>query len=255
MSAARGASSDRLARPGAAVIWHDIECGGYAADLALWEELAESAEGPVLDLGCGTGRVALHLAARGHRVYGLDREPGMVAAFNERAAELPAGAEAGDARDFRLDVEFGLVIAPMQLLQLFAGAGERIACLTCTASHLRPGGVLAVAIVEDVLGGASDETAAPAMPDAREVDGWVYSSLPLETVVDGDEMVVRRLRQTVAPDGELSDAVDDVFLCKLDAATVEAEAAAAGLRTGGLRKIPATPDHVGSTVVLLEKEA
>jgi SAM-dependent methyltransferase len=246
--------------PSAAVVWHDLECGAYAADLALWEELAESAGGTVLDLGCGTGRVALHLAARGHRVHGLDLDPEMVAVFNERAREVPAQAGVGDARDFELGAEFGLAIAPMQLLQLFAGGGERIACLSCAASHLRRGGGRAVVIVEDVLGAEGeaigDSRRGPgAMPDARELGGWVYSSLPLETVVDGGEMVVRRLRQTVAPDGELSDEVNEVWLRGLDAAAVEAEAAAAGLRPAGRRAIGATPDHVGSTVVLLEREA
>ena len=52
------------------VIWHDLECGGYVEDLPLWRELA--GDGPVLDLGCGTGRVALDLAARGVPVVGLD---------------------------------------------------------------------------------------------------------------------------------------------------------------------------------------
>lgn len=247
-------------QPTAAVVWHDVECGAYAADLALWDELAETAGGPVLDLGCGTGRVALRLAASGHRVQGLDLDPELVAAFNERAGELPARAGVGDARDFQLGDEYGLVIAPMQLLQLFAGDGERIACLGSVASHLRPGGGLAVAIVEDVFGaereGSGDSRRGPgAMPDAREVDGWVYSSLPLETVVDSGEMVVRRLRQTVAPDGELSDEVDEIWLRGLGAAAVEAEAVAAGLRPAGRRAIGATPDHVGSTVVLLEREA
>ena len=54
------------------VIWHDLECGGYRADLPLWRELAEHEGSPVLDVGAGTGRVALDLARRGHEVV-LDR--------------------------------------------------------------------------------------------------------------------------------------------------------------------------------------
>ena len=49
------------------VIWHDLECGGYAEDLALWRELAMRHGGPVLDVGAGTGRTAIMLARAGHR--------------------------------------------------------------------------------------------------------------------------------------------------------------------------------------------
>ena len=41
------------------IIWHDVENGSYAVDLKLWRRLAREAAGPVLDLGAGTGRVAL----------------------------------------------------------------------------------------------------------------------------------------------------------------------------------------------------
>src|SRR5439155_27271172 len=71
--AARGAGRPRR-REGVVrlteVMWHDLECGGYVEDLPLWRELA--GDGPVLDLGCGTGRVALDLAAHGVPVVGLD---------------------------------------------------------------------------------------------------------------------------------------------------------------------------------------
>jgi hypothetical protein len=100
-----------------------------------------------------------------------------------------------------------------------------------------------------------DSGSPPPLPDTREADGWVYSSLPLETAVDGGAMVVRRLRQTVAPDGELSEEVSEVWLQGLAAAGVEAEAEAAGLRAVGRRAIAATAEHVGSTVLVLEREA
>ncbi|HEX2096652.1 MAG TPA: hypothetical protein VHF50_04725, partial [Solirubrobacterales bacterium] len=99
----------------------------------------------------------------------------------------------------------------------------------------------------------NDERKRP-LPDAREIDGWVYSSLPLESRIDDDAIVVRRLRQTVSPSGELSEELDEVRLRRLDASAVEHEAEAAGLRPVGRREIPATADHVGSTVVVLERE-
>jgi SAM-dependent methyltransferase len=234
----------------AAAVWHDVECGPYEADLSLWEELADEAVGPVLDLGCGTGRVALHLARRGHAVLGLDRDVALLDVLAGRAVGLPVEAELGDAGGFALGAEFGLVLAPMQLLQLL-DSGQRRDCLRCVASHLRPGGLAAAAIVDPVPGAA---TGTPPLPDAREVDGWIYSSLPLESRLDDGAIVVRRLRQTVSPRGELSEELDEVRLESLDAAAVERDAREVGLRPAGRREIPATAHHVGSTAVLLERE-
>lgn len=242
------------AGPESATIWHDVECGSYAADLELWAELASAADGPILDLGCGTGRVTLHLARLGFEVKGLDRDPDFVAALNERAGSLPASAEVGDARSFDLDDRFGLAIAPMQLVQLFGGQRERVACLSCIATHLRPNGHAALAIAEQVLGGVNGDEAMM-LPDAREIDGWVYSSLPLETVVEAEWITIRRLRQTVSPAGDLSEETDEVRLRAYSAEELEREAKAAGLRATERLEIPATEDHVGSTVVLLEVES
>lgn len=238
---------------GAAAIWHDVECGAYAADLSLWSSLAAEAGGPVLDLGCGTGRVALHLARRGFDVVGLDFDADLVRALRERGEGLPCAAVLADAREFQLEREFGLGLAPMQLLQLFSDAAERTACMRSVAACLRPGGAAAVAIVESVVAGMTSE--AEAVPDAREVDGWLYASLPLETAVDAERIRVRRLRKRVSPAGTLHRSDDEIVLRRLTAATVEAEAGAAGLRPAGRLEISPTLDHVGSTVVVLRKGA
>jgi SAM-dependent methyltransferase len=233
------------------VVWHDVECGAYEADLQLWEELAEAAEGPVLELGCGTGRVALHLARRGHTVVGIDSDADLIAELRERAAAegLTVGAEKADAAGFSLDENFGLIVAPMQLVQLLPGADSRRECLGAAAAHLAPHGVVALAVVET---GVTSVPPSPLLPDVRERDGWVYSSMPLGAIREGDSLLVERLRQTVGPDGHLEETHDAVRLQMLSAAQLEEEGRSAGLRPAGRRRIDTTDAHVGSTVVLLE---
>ncbi len=232
------------------VIWHDAENGAYSGDLALWEELAAAAGGPVLDLGCGTGRVALHLARRGHETIGLDLDPELIAALERRAEGLPLRGVVGDARDFALEEEIALALAPMQLAQLLADSGERTESLACIASHLRPGGRIALSIVECLPAAAEGP---PPLPDVREVDGWVYSSLPLDAVDIGEEIVIQRLRQTVSPDGELSEEENEIRIRTLAADELEREGIAAGLSPLPQRRIAPTDLHVGSTVVVFEK--
>jgi SAM-dependent methyltransferase len=248
----------------AGAIWHDVECGGYAADLPLWEELAERRGGPVLELGCGTGRVALHLARCGHRVIGLDRDPDLIAALRQRASDsrhngvgrksdAPADRVeplVADAREFELDEPVALALAPMQFLQLLPGAADLAACLAAVAAALEPGGLFAAALVESVPTGG-----APPLPDVHEVDGWVYSSLPVAALTAEGRILLRRLRQAVSPAGELSEEEDEIELRTLAADELEREAERAGLLPVGRRTVPATEAHVGSLVVLMERGA
>jgi SAM-dependent methyltransferase len=234
-----------------AVIWHDVECGAFEADLALWAELAEASPGAMLELGCGSGRVALHLARHGHRVTAIDNDPALVEALSDRAAQegLEVAARTADATGFKLEESFPLIVAPMQLIQLLDGAGARASCLRACASHMAPGGRLALAIVDGVATGVPHP---PLLPDVREHDGWVYSSLPLGARHEDAALLVERLRQIVDPEGHLSESHDTVRLQTLSAGRLEEEARSAGLRPSGRRLIEPTSSHVGSTIVLLE---
>jgi SAM-dependent methyltransferase len=234
----------------AAAIWHDVECGAYSADLEIWEQMAVAGAGPVLDLGCGTGRVALHLARRGHRVVGVDLEPELIASLLARGQGLPLEGVVADARDFRIEEDFPLALAPMQVLQLLPDSAARVACLRRVASQLRPGGRFAAAILERM---PEPDDSPPPLPDVREVDGWVYSSLAVEVAVGDEEIIVHRLRQTVSPAGELSEEDNAVRIATFPAWQLETEAAEAGLIAVARREIPPTDIHVGSTVVVLGK--
>jgi SAM-dependent methyltransferase len=232
----------------AVAIWHDVECGSYTADLPLWEELSNQAEGAVLDLGCGTGRVSTHLARRGFTVVGLDVDPDLISALAERAEGLPLQPLLADARGFELDTEIALALAPMQLIQLLSGSAERRACLGCVAAHLLPGGRIALAIVERLPEPDGD---VPPLPDVREVEGWVYSSLPVDSAEGDGEIAIHRLRQTVSPAGALSEEKNEIRIRTLSAEQLEREGEEVGLVVLERHAIPPTDLHVGSTVVVL----
>ena len=239
-------------------IWHDVECGAYAADLAVWVEIGSTAAGPVLELGAGTGRVALHLAGAGLDVVALDSEPGLLDELAGRAADrgLEIATVPGDAR--RLDAvdglaaDFGAVLAPMQLVHVVGGPGGRAPLLKGAASRLRPGGVFAAAILAADAFEVASHSDLPVLPDVREVDGWVYSSQPLGIAAAQGGIELHRLRQTVSPAGELSDERHAIRLDGLSADGLEAEATAAGLRPQQRIEVAPTDDHVGSTICVLE---
>jgi SAM-dependent methyltransferase len=233
------------------VVWHDVECGGYAEDLPLWRDLAISHAGPVLDVGAGTGRVSLHLAGQGHRVVALDRSEDLLAALRERTGALPIATVAADARDFDLgNLRFGLILVPMQTVQLLGGAEGRARFLRCARAALAPGGLVAIAIA-DALETFDEVHCLPPIPDLREIDGIVYASRPVSVTNEADGAVIRRVRETVDATGQRTVEEDLISLDHLAPATLEAEGAAAGFTVSRARAIPETDDYVGSTVVML----
>jgi SAM-dependent methyltransferase len=232
------------------VLWHDLECGGYAEDLPLWRELAAATGGPVLDVGAGTGRVALDLARAGTEVVALDADPVLCDALRHRAAGLPVDVVCADARDFALGRDFALVIMPMQTVQLLGGVPGRGAFLRRALAHLRPGGLLAVALA-DALESFDAETDGLPPADELDRDGIHYASRPLAVVDEGDRAAIHRLREVVAPDGTRSESDDVVRLDRVDGGELAREAAAAGFVPERERRIPATDEFVGSTIVVV----
>jgi len=266
------------------VIWHDVECGAYTADLPIWRDLADRAGGPVLELGAGTGRVALDLAGRGHEVTALDLEEELLRELAARAAAagLPVSAAHADAREIGLEAGprgvgreaaagqvgldaaaggarpaapgagFALVIAPMQLLQVVGGPAARADVLRGAARMLAPGGLFAAAVAA-VDEAVSPDDAAPPLPDVGERDGWVYSSLPLDVRPEPGGVAVERLRQVVSPGGRLTEEHHTERLDSLSAARLEREATEAGLTPEARHDVESTPDHVGSEVIVCRR--
>lgn len=234
------------------VIWHDLECGGYAEDLPLWRSLATEHGDPVLDIGAGTGRVALDLAKRGFRVSALDNDPELLSELARRVRPPEEVTTiSADARNFDLGVRFPICIVPMQTIQLLDGSEARRQLLGCVRRHLLDRGVIAIAITETVeLYDGSDGLAVP-LPDICERDGVVYSSQPTAVRAGRAGFVLERRRETITLDGRCTVDHDLCRLASLSAAQLEGDGCAVSLRPAGRIAIPATSDHVGSEVVIL----
>jgi SAM-dependent methyltransferase len=229
------------------VVWHDVECGHYAIDLPLWEELAADAPGGVLDVGAGTGRVALPLARAGHAVTALDVDAALLAELSARAAaeDLAIETLVADAESFALPRAVSLVVVPMQTIQLLSDRG---AFFASAKRALAPGGRVAIAIATGLE--AFDGGIALPYPDLGEVGGYRFVSQPVAIRLLDDGVRIERVRQLIHPDGTRESSDDAVHLATVSPGVLAEEAAAHGLEAQELRHIPETPDHVGSEVVV-----
>jgi SAM-dependent methyltransferase len=125
----------------------------YQEDIPFWYELAAQHGDPILEMGCGTGRVLGQLAEAGYDLFGLDNDLGMLAILREN---LPPGLPgqihifAGDFTSFHLDLRFPLMIMPCNIYSTLSTV-ERQATLERAYRHLRPGGIFATSLPNPAL--------------------------------------------------------------------------------------------------------
>jgi SAM-dependent methyltransferase len=245
------ASASPAALLSSAVVWHDLECGSYRADLPLWLEMARSRpDGAVLDVGAGTGRVALELARAGRRTIALDHDERLLAALRARATGLDIATVCADARSFHLPAAepVALCLAPMQTVQLLGGREGRLAFLRCARAHVLPGGLIACALVTEVDPFDRADGGAMPLPETAVREGVRYCSQPTRLALGQRSIAIERERRI----GESASCERDLIeLDRLDPADLEREGAAVGLHPEPAGQIPATDDHAGSVVVVL----
>jgi len=120
----------------------------HPEDLPFWLDLARQQSGPLLELGCGTGRVLLPLLEAGFQAYGLDSDLEMLRFLR---LSLPAGQQSepplflADMAHFRLALHFPLILLPCNTLSTLSPA-ERLSTLVCVHAHLAPGGLFAASL-------------------------------------------------------------------------------------------------------------
>jgi ubiquinone/menaquinone biosynthesis C-methylase UbiE len=122
---------------------YDEWTAGVTEDVAFYVELAREADGPIVELAVGSGRVAIPVAEEtGRPVLGIDSSPAMLAQARERAeaAGVELELREGDMRDLELDEPAALVYCPARaLLHVPTWAGRR-QVFERVAASLRPGG-------------------------------------------------------------------------------------------------------------------
>jgi len=125
-------------------------------DVAFWQRLAAAQDGPVLELGCGTGRIAVPVARAGARIVGIDRSHEMLARARKRVVRARLQGRLslvrGDIRDlpFTSRTKFSAVLAAYGILQSLTRENDLTRTFAAVARVLRRGGLFAIDVVPDL---------------------------------------------------------------------------------------------------------
>jgi SAM-dependent methyltransferase len=103
-------------------------------------------DGPALELGIGTGRIALPLAARGVRVHGIDLSEAMVAKLREKPGADEIEVAIGDFATTRVDGRFSLAYVVFNTINNLTTQDAQVACFENVAEHLEPGGCFVIEV-------------------------------------------------------------------------------------------------------------
>jgi SAM-dependent methyltransferase len=120
----------------------------HSEDLVFWLDLAAKLPGPILELGCGSGRILIPLAQAGCTVVGLDNDPGMLSLLKTQLApEISQNVRViqADFTHYHLEQNFGLIFMACNTYSTLAPDGRR-STLDCVRRHLQPGGVFAASL-------------------------------------------------------------------------------------------------------------
>jgi SAM-dependent methyltransferase len=236
--------ADRVAR------YYDLDLVDVSYDAELYQELAQAAGGPVLEMGVGSGRLAIPLALAGHHVQGIDADPAMLArakvAWESARGDLEADrlqVQEADFLDYRTEQRFGLAFIAVNTFLLVPDDSARLALLGSMRSALRRGGIAAVEV-------STPDAAELQRYDSRLQHEWlrtdpetgdqVSKSISADYDADAETVTLTQLYEWTAPHGGALYRVTNIDLLHLISADHLGELA----REAGFEDVDLRGDHL-----------
>ena len=139
------AASSYDAIPDFGLLYDSVPLYAARQDVGFYVEEAKTARGPVLEVGCGTGRILLPIARAGGSITGLDGSRQMLERCRANLAAEPAAVQGrvrlvlNDMRAFDLGATYSLIIAPFRVMQHLTTIDDQLRFLATVARHLTPG--------------------------------------------------------------------------------------------------------------------
>jgi len=173
-------------------------------DVAYYVDRATAADGPVLELACGTGRVYLELLAAAVDADGFDASAGTLSVLRDRAAEagLDPAVWQGDMRAFAADRDYALLICPFNAFLHLRIVDDQLAALRAAHDALAPGGHLVFDVFVpdfEIICGTYGEWETSTVP----YRGEDYEHRSRSRIVDEVAQVVAVEEEAVGPAGEV----------------------------------------------------
>jgi len=125
---------------------YDVAYAWNTVDLPFWVGRAKQARGPVLEAGCGTGRVLIPTLQAGVDAEGLDLHPGMLEVLKEKATALGLSPHVhlADMRDFTMARRYALITVPFRAFMHLLTTEDQLRAIRCMREHLEAGGALVI---------------------------------------------------------------------------------------------------------------
>jgi SAM-dependent methyltransferase len=165
--------------------FYDPDLDDWDTDIQMYEQFAARCSSPILELGCGTGRVLIPLARQGYRVTGIDASAAMLERARNKIAEEDLDERVTlveqEMRKLELGEQFNLAIAALNSFAHLHTTDEQLAALAQIRRHLNPGGLLVLDMFNPDMGRLLDTRGQVALAKVMAEPGTGQRTMRFDT--------------------------------------------------------------------------